>query len=382
MKFLEDEKLSQLTLQLDNVSIGSGERIINGRIEAFIMKRAGTDKKVAIELGEKYQHEIQVQESEFVQIQKKMKNLRSESVGSVVEVSSLSSGPSTSSPKKTKVHRKGRRRSQSLGSDVLNGILKNNKRTFSRARSESFNIPQTSSPLYSNSPLGDLNDSCTQRLMTDLILTLNLSFPDYDFSSVKPSHFSKLPSSSVVMNRTNEKLSEYSATTPERASFLPSLWTAINDVIILEECEIYSYLPPDDPLEFLTQTLAGSSADDSTAFPLWAFNYFFVNKTLKRILFFTCVQTMHNEVADSDAEEIDMTAEDSNVAGEVKEDLSFGQNEIAKHSNNFKILSTSKIAFGGEQNPIDVDNDEDSSPDFDMDADYMGQAAPLPTTVV
>lgn len=404
MKFLEDEELSKLTVQLTGAPVGTGERIIDGRIEAFTMKRAGTDKKVAHELTEKYQHEIQVEEKEFEQIQKKIQKYRSESIGSVAEVQkrrsssierisfspSSSSSPQKSSPKSRKSgsggSRKGRRRSQSLGTSDLKGILKNNKRNC-RSRSESFSMVPTasSSSLYSNSPLGDFSNTCTQRLMTDLILTLNASFPDYDFSSIKPSHFSKLPSSTIVINRTYEKLSEFSASSPQGNSFLPKLWGAIDDVITLSECEIFSYAPPDDPLDFLTQTLVGGSADDSTAFPLWTFNYFFVNKALKRILFFTCVQTMHKEeLGLSDMEENDIVGEDSNAAAEIKEDSSFGQNDYSAYRMNSNLLKTSKIVFGGEQNPIDVDNDEEDdngSQDFDMDADCMSQAALLPTTV-
>jgi hypothetical protein len=55
-----------------------------------------------------------------------------------------------------------------------------------------------------------------------------------------------------------------------------SLWVAINDEISLEDCDIYSYNPD----------LASDPFGEVGC--LWSFNYFFYNKRLKRIVFFTC----------------------------------------------------------------------------------------------
>jgi hypothetical protein len=54
------------------------------------------------------------------------------------------------------------------------------------------------------------------------------------------------------------------------------LWTTIDDEIQLNDCDIYSYNPDlnSDPF--------------SEPGCLWSFNYFFYNKKLKRIVFFTC----------------------------------------------------------------------------------------------
>ena len=59
----------------------------------------------------------------------------------------------------------------------------------SRARSSSNTDALHSHGYFSNSSLGDFHEMGTRRLMTDLILTLNASFPDYDFGSVRPDHF-------------------------------------------------------------------------------------------------------------------------------------------------------------------------------------------------
>lgn len=56
----------------------------------------------------------------------------------------------------------------------------------------------------------------------------------------------------------------------------PALWAAMEEEIQLPECRIYSYNP--------------DLASDPFGEPgcLWTFNYFFYNKKLKRIVFFTC----------------------------------------------------------------------------------------------
>ena len=85
MKFLEDAKLAQLTADLTDASLvgchggsrsgGGGEttsRIINGRIEAYTMKRVSSDKKYAHALGEKYIREIDQVEEEMAQFQRSL----------------------------------------------------------------------------------------------------------------------------------------------------------------------------------------------------------------------------------------------------------------------------------------------------------------------
>mmetsp|Transcript_52750 Transcript_52750/g.120213 ORF Transcript_52750/g.120213 Transcript_52750/m.120213 type:complete len:136 (+) Transcript_52750:54-461(+) len=59
--------------------------------------------------------------------------------------------------------------------------------------------------------------------------------------------------------------------------FMDELWQAIDEVARIHECEVYSYTPDmeDDPFSQF-----GS---------LWSFNYFFFNRGLKRIMYFTCI---------------------------------------------------------------------------------------------
>ena len=242
-------------------------------------------------------------------------------------------------------------------------------------------IPQPS--LYQSS-LGDHNPNggptmVPRRLVTDLILTLNASFPDYDFGDAQVSDFCTL-STSEAMRRINEKLGEFAATTNEGRGFIPRFWSALDDVLFhgLEDCEVYSYSPSssgdDDPLEFLTMSLVNDntpttsggvvadttadsigeaavmfspsgggrivSRDHSAAMSLdfsgndspphvtiWSMNYFFVSRNKKRIVLFACVQTMRtphwNNDDDDHDDEYDEYEENDVVFDEIRRDGMF-----------------------------------------------------------
>ncbi len=74
-----------------------------------------------------------------------------------------------------------------------------------------------------------------RRLMTDLILTLNASFPDYDFGDAQVSDFCTL-STAKAMRRINEKLGKFAATTNEGRNFLPKFWNTLDNVLGIARC--------------------------------------------------------------------------------------------------------------------------------------------------
>lgn len=230
MKYLENDKLTELTAELSDVPIGDSDRVIIGRIEAYTMKRAGNDKKYAHELGQKYVAEIEEIQQEMADTVERRK--RSSSTSSIAEATA-------------------------------------NKRTKpSRGRSLSFDY-FTLDSADSKTNLGDFSELGTRRLMTDLILTLNASFPDYDFSNIKPSQFEKLELQKV-RKQIYERLSELASFKTQK-DWLVEMWMAVNEVIDLRETQIFKLEMPD--------------IDEDA---LWSFHYFFVNKHLRRILFFTC----------------------------------------------------------------------------------------------
>eukprot|EP00934_Nitzschia_sp_Nitz4_P001344 Nitzschia sp. Nitz4//scaffold1_size375055//34020//34847//NITZ4_000216-RA/size375055-processed-gene-0.408-mRNA-1//-1//CDS//3329540865//1344//frame0 len=235
MKYLENEKFTELTTELTDALIGkNSHRVINGRIEAYSMKRAGNDKKFAHALGQKYVAEIEELQQELADTVQRRK--RSLSTTSVYEAQ-------TKRPK---------------------GI---------RQRSQSFDFTLDSA--NPNTTLGDFSELATRRLMTDLILTLNASFPDYDFCSIKPSQFEKLDVETVRM-RIFERLSEL-ASQKVQEDWLMEMWTAINDVVELKECDVYKF------------------EEDLDEGALWSFHYFFVNKSLRRIVLFTCSERLDEQ---------------------------------------------------------------------------------------
>ena len=73
------------------------------------------------------------------------------------------------------------------------------------------------------------------------------------------------------------------------------LWAAINDEILLPECDIYRYFNLLPHLLFWCNYIKSCSYNSDLASDpfgedgsLWSYNYFFYNRKLKRIVLFTC----------------------------------------------------------------------------------------------
>ncbi|KAG5836346.1 repressor of RNA polymerase III transcription MAF1 homolog [Anguilla rostrata] len=159
---------------------------------------------------------------------------------------------------------------------------------------------------------GPLSDKCSRKTLFYLIATLNASFrPDYDFSRAKSHDFSREPSVNWVFNAVNSSLS--SAAGAEFSRMEPQLWQAIDDEICLSECDIYSYNPDLDSDPY------GEEGN------LWSFNYFFYNKRLKRIVFFTC-RSVSVFVAprDSGIDDLDLELEEGSYEEENMDEERYG----------------------------------------------------------
>ena len=141
---------------------------------------------------------------------------------------------------------------------------------------ESRNSP---SSMEASSPLGALAQPATRRLLVDLIATLNASFPDHDFSNLRPEQFCREAGAQFAVracatSRGARDAEQFRA--PGGGEFLDELWAAIEEAIQLRECEVYSYVPDGE-------------SDPFSEGALWSFNYFFFNKRLKRIVYLSCV---------------------------------------------------------------------------------------------
>ncbi len=150
----------------------------------------------------------------------------------------------------------------------------------------------------------------------------------------------------------------------------------------MNDSEVYSYVPPqrdddDDPLDFL-KTLDGASNSDSIV-PLWTLNFFFVNKSMKRIVLFTCVQTMRNDISSGG---IGGTDDDDDDDG-----IHFIGDDGVKEVSSYDNYGMSTGFRGSRENSamednLDEDDEDNDWKDFDMDADTLGQPAPPTTSTV
>ncbi|CAG9798613.1 unnamed protein product [Chironomus riparius] len=140
---------------------------------------------------------------------------------------------------------------------------------------------------YSGDEGVTLCDTISRKTLFYLVATLNSAFePDYDFSDAKSHEFSKEPSIQLIMNHIDSNLSAVAS--DQYKNLQIPLWTTIDDEIQLNDCDIYSYNPDlnSDPF--------------SEPGCLWSFNYFFYNKKMKRIVFFTCRAVNPNTSCTSD----------------------------------------------------------------------------------
>ncbi|KAJ4455924.1 putative Mod5 protein sorting/negative effector of RNA Pol III synthesis [Paratrimastix pyriformis] len=140
------------------------------------------------------------------------------------------------------------------------------------------------------SPFGPLCLRTSRQTLINLIATLSLTFPDYDFRHVKPTQFQKELDLSIVKNFVDGNLAEIvEEYAPE---FRDLLWKTIGTVIDLSGCDLYSFSPDAEADPFTDEGC------------IWSFNYFFYNRAAKKILFMTarCV-SKHALAAEDNASE-------------------------------------------------------------------------------
>lgn len=160
-----------------------------------------------------------------------------------------------------------------------------------------------SSPLeLSRSPVGPLSESSSRKTLVYLILVLNHTYPDYDFSQLRAQHFEKESSVATVEEAVDSHLLEVSRVwekTPGcgEESFLDTFWKEIDEAIILQECDVYSYKSDGD----------GDPLSEKGS--VWSFNYFFYNKKMKRILYFSCRGRSKNAI-----DSVNNTSENASAA--------------------------------------------------------------------
>ncbi|KAH7912341.1 Maf1 regulator-domain-containing protein [Hygrophoropsis aurantiaca] len=136
-------------------------------------------------------------------------------------------------------------------------------------------------------PFGPMDKQASRKTLYLLIATLNVAFPDHEFSDVRPAHFSKEKNGASVLNSLSTTLLSphrggmpaprtYSAYPPTSPNFFPSsvpttsssppnhgaispfaapqiisgthptLYRILDEIIGLHDCEVFSYAPDTD----------------------------------------------------------------------------------------------------------------------------------------
>ncbi|CAH8847325.1 unnamed protein product [Trichobilharzia szidati] len=127
------------------------------------------------------------------------------------------------------------------------------------------NISDSSSPKSSASALSTKDLFC-------LMSTLNICFgPTYNFLTARSDEFCLEPELRVVKHYISRFCSIY---VDKYEDIAPELWTVIGEEIVPDQCRIYSYRPDHLSDPYSTGCLA-------------SFNYFFYNRWLRRVLFFS-----------------------------------------------------------------------------------------------
>ncbi|KAK9277026.1 hypothetical protein L1049_006565 [Liquidambar formosana] len=145
-----------------------------------------------------------------------------------------------------------------------------------------------SSDTDSSSPVEVLSCRSSRKTLIYLILALYHIYPDYDFSAVKAHQFFTeecWDSFKQIFDTYMFEASKEWIKANEGSPLLETLYKALDEVVKLAECEIYSYNPDSDADPFLER---GS---------IWSFNFFFYNRKLKRVVNF-CFSCLSNLVAE------------------------------------------------------------------------------------
>ena len=145
--------------------------------------------------------------------------------------------------------------------------------------------PHPPPPLPHAPPL--IRPSPSRKTLIYLILTLNQIYPDYDFSSLRASHFRKEGGLAAVEDAVDAHLLDVARvweTTPGYGGgppFLEALWGAIDAAVSLGDCDVYAYRPGGGG-----QGAGGEGADPfGEAGSLWSVNFFFYDRRAKRIVY-------------------------------------------------------------------------------------------------
>ncbi|GER48803.1 repressor of RNA polymerase III transcriptionMAF1-like protein [Striga asiatica] len=139
-----------------------------------------------------------------------------------------------------------------------------------------------------SSPIEYLCSRSSRKTLVYLLLTLHHMYPDYDFSAVRAHEFFTEESwdsfkqiFDVYMFEASKEWLEEN----EGGSLLEALYKALDEVVKLSECEVYSYNPEAEADPLLEKRA------------IWSYHFFFYNRKLKRVVSirFSCSSNLMSE---------------------------------------------------------------------------------------
>jgi len=328
MKLITSPALSEQAAKLQDVTIG--DRILSCTLDIFSCKRTNDEKKVAGKLNVR-------QDEECKHLTELNNDKMQDKIHSIKEQRKRSSSISSESDYTPGYTQRKRSKSNDYENDATAGTSPNshsNSKTVDKNEAVKPTLPPK--PSVTMTSLGDLSDPSVRRLHTDLILTLNATFSDYNFDSLKPSSFKRLShersngAGESVININNRLHTSFASTSPtsnpgslggenvDVDRVLGDMWGAVGEIVELKECEVFSYIPEVEGDPF---------SEDGV---LWSFNYFMFHKSEKKILYFTCLaRTLDRHFAsnkgtmDEDERRILREEEYSEEGGSERENHSF-----------------------------------------------------------
>ncbi|KAI4381484.1 hypothetical protein MLD38_007553 [Melastoma candidum] len=140
----------------------------------------------------------------------------------------------------------------------------------------------------SSSPADLLLSRSSRKTLIYLVLSLCHMYPDYDFSAVKAHQFFTEEYWDSFKQILDNYLFEASRAWYEvhgDGSLLETLQHALDEVVKLSDCDVYSYNPTSDADPF------------SESGSIWSFSFFFYNRKLKRVVTFRfcCLSNLAGE---------------------------------------------------------------------------------------
>ncbi|CAL8076623.1 unnamed protein product [Calicophoron daubneyi] len=269
MKLLEQANLERLASEL---CCASKRYKLDARLESYSCKMVSEEKKQFKELVSRLKG-TDKQESQAQRLGS------SQTLRNLWEMTGQSVDPST--------YQMSAVQNQSSPSNKLSSgttLSTGKKRTRSDTTSSSEDGTAPSSPMTHKSTASTLSPKDLFCLMG----TLNSCFgPAYDFMSARSDEFCLEPELWLIKHYISRFCSIYA---DKYEALAPRLWKSIDDEITPSQCVVYSYRPDHLSDPYSTGCLA-------------SFNYFFYNKSLKRVLFFSFRVLNDPVVADIDDEE-------------------------------------------------------------------------------